>query len=1109
MSLGFTFGSFGDFVALVELANKIRKEFLDAPTEFANIAAELRSLAILLQDLEIKLSGHRLDANQQASLAEHSANCQKVLQDLQKKVQKCHSLEYSGHEFGKQAKKVWQRFKWDPEDAKELRQRITSNITMLNAFQSQLSSQTTFETRQGVDQLNRRQNDKERVRVLDWLSKVDYALQQSDFMGRRQPGTGEWLLNSDEYAQWHQSPGQALFCPGMPGAGKTICTAIVINDLNNRFNGQKDVGIAYIYCNFRRREDQRLEDLLLNLLKQLSQTRDSLPADVKALFAVHQEKRTRPLFEEILRTLHLVSNMFRRVFLVVDALDECQADDGCQARLVSQLLKLQSECGANVFATSRFTEIVEIFRGAPSLEIRAVEEDVRKYLDGNLIRLPGFVRRNPDLQEEIRSTIVRLVRGMSAKAVRTALARLPTGADDSVYDQAYKDAMRRIYGQLNDQKDLALQALSWITCAKRPLTSLELLHALAIEEGEPQLDEDNLPEIEDILTVCAGLVTTEDESGIVRLVHYTTQEFFERTQKDWFPNVESEITLHCVTYLSFEVFTSPIFEIDGTLQERLASNPLFDYSARYWGIHARSTSPLDTAVFQFLASSTNVAAAGQALLAGGPTYSQEEGNILDGLHLAAYFGLLEAVAALISDGHPVDVRDTRGCTPLIWSAQRGHEDITRYLLEKGAEIEKHDRLGLTPLACAAEKGHDAVTQLLIEWGANVNTKDFIDRSPLSLAASHGNEAICRMLLKEGAAVEVTGYRGWTPLMFASASGHESVTKLLIDQGGDIHAKDIHELTPLLTAVKAGHLSTCRMLLERGSNMETRDLDGWTALLQASASGHENAIEFLINQGADIEARDAHDRTAVILAARMSQPKAVQVLVNHGADTEARDLDGRTALFWAAENSLESSIQLLLDKHIQARSPDGTKDIALKVASLGGVSDRFWHALEHTTNLDSYDDTFGTALQCASSKGYQNFVQVLVDKGANVNACGGPYGTALQAASRRGHRGIVLLLLDNNADINLQDEKGLTALHAASAEGYVEIAQLLLDRNATPSLQDNSGETALQAGSREGQLLVVDLLLEHVADIDLGGETRDSIRSDAIANDGWDMDFDDV
>lgn len=54
-------------------------------------------------------------------------------------VKKYRALEYSGRDFGKQAKKAWKRLTWEPEDVKELRERITSNITMMNAFQGAIS----------------------------------------------------------------------------------------------------------------------------------------------------------------------------------------------------------------------------------------------------------------------------------------------------------------------------------------------------------------------------------------------------------------------------------------------------------------------------------------------------------------------------------------------------------------------------------------------------------------------------------------------------------------------------------------------------------------------------------------------------------------------------------------------------------------------------------------------------------------------------------------------------------------------------------------------------------------------------------------------------------
>jgi hypothetical protein len=274
-----------------------------------------------------------------------------------------------------------------------------------------------------VDRLNERQDDREgreeRQTILDWLTTIDYALQQSDFINRRQAETGQWLIDSEEYQTWVQTPKKTLFCPGIPGAGKTILTAITIDDLTMRFRSEADIGIAYLYCNFRRQDEQKADDLLASLLKQLSQERASLPDSVKALYKKHKGKRTRPSFDEISKTFQSVTAMFSKVFIIIDALDECRTTDGCRTRLLTEIFLAQAKSRANVFATSRFLpEITERFEGSILLEIRASEEDVRQYLDGCMFRLPAFVSRSPDLQEEIKTGIVLLVKGMCVPYVR-------------------------------------------------------------------------------------------------------------------------------------------------------------------------------------------------------------------------------------------------------------------------------------------------------------------------------------------------------------------------------------------------------------------------------------------------------------------------------------------------------------------------------------------------------------------------------------------------------------------------------------------------------------------------------------------------------------------
>lgn len=60
----------------------------------------------------------------------------------------------------------------------------------------------------------------------------------------------------------------------------------------------------------------------------------------------------------------------------------------------------------------------------------------------------------------------------TAKAIKSALEKLQRGSN--AYGDAYKDVMERIKGQKPGFRDLAKRVLSWITCAKRRLTTLEL-----------------------------------------------------------------------------------------------------------------------------------------------------------------------------------------------------------------------------------------------------------------------------------------------------------------------------------------------------------------------------------------------------------------------------------------------------------------------------------------------------------------------------------------------------------------------------------------------------------------------------------------------------------
>jgi len=376
--------------------------------------------------------------------------------------------------------------------------------------------------------------------------------------------------------------------------------------------------------------------------------------------------------------------------------------------------------------------------------------------------------------------------------------------------------MERIEGQLMDEEELAKQVLSWITCAKRPLTTSELEHALAVEPEESQLDEENLCRAEDMVSVCAGLVTIDEESGIIRLVHYTTQEYFERTQSQWFPQAESEITTTCITYLSFNVFESGLCQTDDEFEKRLQLYKLYDYASNNWGHHARAASILIPEVSSFLERKAQVEASSQALFAvknysANPRYSQGSPREMIGLHLAAYFGIETIVQLLLEKGADVNAADQGGWTPLYRASGMGHIDVVKLLLEKGAHIEAADRGGQTPLYRASGIGHIDVVKLLLEKGAHIEAANRGGQTPLHWASASGHIDVVNLLLEKGAHIEAADRVGQTPLHWASASGHIDVVSLLLEKGADVSAADQSGWMPIDDASGNGHMDVFKLL----------------------------------------------------------------------------------------------------------------------------------------------------------------------------------------------------------------------------------------------------------------------------------------------------------
>ena len=221
------------------------------------------------------------------------------------------------------------------------------------------------------------------------------------------------------------------------------------------------------------------------------------------------------------------------------------------------------------------------------------------------------------------------------QAVLLALSNLPQTLFDS-YDEAWE----RIVKHPNSER--AKQVLSWISFASRPLTIRELQHAVAVSPEDTNLEPNKLPAESSLTSACMGLVTVDQESQEVRLVHETTQAYLENRRQIYFPNAQQVIAVTCLTYLSFDIFEKGYCPSDELLEARLQQNALLDYAARNWGNHAYGDveQAIQTPTLKFLKSDTKVSCSAQAMLLPEGRYSSHSQRIpkdVTGMHLTAYF----------------------------------------------------------------------------------------------------------------------------------------------------------------------------------------------------------------------------------------------------------------------------------------------------------------------------------------------------------------------------------------------------------------------------------------------------------------------------------------
>ncbi|KAK6496346.1 hypothetical protein TWF481_002371 [Arthrobotrys musiformis] len=218
-----------------------------------------------------------------------------------------------------------------------------------------------------------------------------------------------------EFKEWLEGKEKSLFCPGIPGAGKTMIASIVaghLKTLRDQDAAQNvQTGVAFVYCIYNEREKQDSDDLLASILVQLVLGRPDIPEPIQKLYKSHRQgKKPRLSLDQISEAITSITTSYSRVFIVVDALDECK-DSSVRNSLLSKLSELQAISDVRLMVTFR-PEAIQEDKIMTRLEIRAQKEHIEEYLQSQISRLPDIVMENHELQNKIKTHISDLTRGM-------------------------------------------------------------------------------------------------------------------------------------------------------------------------------------------------------------------------------------------------------------------------------------------------------------------------------------------------------------------------------------------------------------------------------------------------------------------------------------------------------------------------------------------------------------------------------------------------------------------------------------------------------------------------------------------------------------------------
>lgn len=974
-------------------------------------------------------------------------------------------------------------------------------------------------------QQEKQNSESERRRLLSMLSSNQWKQQHSRIFNLRYPGTGTWILTNRIFDQWKMATGthqqRCLWCYGIPGSGKTILTASVINALSQEVDGRHSA-LAYFYCDYADQETLDASVILGTIIQQLLIARpvmeDVIAAKIREAYGYGMRK---PSSDDLIKILDCIILEYQCVYIVLDGVDEASPDT--QERLFANFAKLSvihPRLLRLFFSTRLITLMPYHFPSCLSFNIsdNVVSEDIEHYIKASvqqrLHNLP-VIDNYPYLEERAVLELTAKAQGLflwvslqleelcdpshSERSFTSALQDLPEGLTAT-----YERVCNKINCRSTRQKFLAERIFDWTLCVRRPLRFDELKEAVAVELDDVSWDRRKISAETDekrFLHVCGNLVVFHETDSTVRLAHHTVGKFLEQHKKDR-SQTDAKIGHTCLTYLGFADFETQVISV-GKKQDILEAqtsrqagfyripkvlgiaNGLYDFLL---GLYSRNSDwSLPDVNYAELTRRHKKKALPESLSQKYRLLEYVTANWI--WHAKAFdpktlkwwstFEKLVFYKALPFDFRP-------------WNTLEGPSNLPH----------------LAVYLWALENDHLPLLLLLRDLPGHCSLRPYLQFKTL-----RQDRIPPHMLERPAQKTAVTFHQNLDAYDWP-------VMKALLEGTAEMRDLCMREMSSTVSyqhlkshALKDANLGLLESLLRFGEKVQKSEIDASNALHTASRRGDQDLVRILLDLGADANSRlfqDKRGRTPLCEAA-MSETFGVDsyrgpylngtylcspldtmlLLLDRGADPNAKQVGGATVLHKAIDLG-EAYVRLLLSRGADVDARNDQHESILDLAV--DASDRMIDILvEYGVSLDAKDPKGQTALLKAAEKKQDDTARVktLIGHGADVHARDISGRTVLHLIRSSGE-GTLRRVLELGADPNARDERGATPLNFAVRQNDNAKFKLLLEFGAV----SGQGSAPLTEAAAYGNEELVDLLLRMGTDPNLLGDNEMSALSSA-------------